>query len=78
MPLRESAQQAWDNALQVIPSKYVIPPSQSVFPAGLLGSIDPPHVGKNRTRGINYVNTTFGNAIASRDRGCSRSACATQ
>jgi hypothetical protein len=78
MPLRESAQQAWDNALQVIPSKYVIPPSQSVFPAGLLGSIAPPHVGKNRTRCINYVNTTFGNAIASRDRGCSRSACAAQ
>ena len=75
MPLRESAQQAWDNALQVIPSKYVIPPSQSEFPAGLLGSIDPPHVGKNRTRG---VNTMFGNAIASRDRGCSRSACAAQ
>ena len=46
MPLRESAQQAWDNALQVIPSKYVIPPSQSVFPAGLLGSIDPPMLEK--------------------------------
>ena len=46
MPLRESAQQAWDNALQVIPSKYVIPPSQSEFPAGLLGSIDPPMLEK--------------------------------